>query len=366
MKIYIVDPIGIHSGMKYYLDSFKDILSRIEDVEIQVLSNYSDSDHSPFFENFYKEGSLIKLFRLCIGILKLWTHSIIHYKSVFIVLSYGTIIDYLLIRATWSKCKVIDVHEVIVQGSEQNKTYKYLFSKIFSKQKTVIYHSQRAKKMFDELGFKGKSFFVPHFEYSTDAVFDTKLINKKIYNSIKADKINILFFGNITYSKGIDIFINSINTLDEYIQRKLNVIIAGKTLDDSFNQCETTADVFCVSIQHLNDDEMKYLYSHTDYVVLPYRQTSQSGILEMAFHYKKPVIASNIPYFNMMLGKYPSFGLLTELDATSLKNTWSIVSNRDLLLDFYKEEDIVRYETRNEDAIFIEQFSAFLQDKMIE
>lgn len=360
-SVIIVDAIGIHSGMKYYLDSFKEVLERIDGVGVSVFSNYSETNTKPFLPNFYEGNMTGKIFRLMKGILHLWTYSLSHRKSIFIILSYGTPVDALLIHATCAKHKVIDVHEVIEQGSENKRFHKLLFSNIFVNQKKVIYHSERAKKMLYERGFHGDLFFVPHFEYNTDSDFDKSNINETILESIKKDKVNLLFFGNITYSKGIDLFIKSINELKNEIKDGLNVIIAGKTLDDTFSNCNTSSSVFSVSIQHLNDDEMKYLYSQTDYVVLPYRQTSQSGVLEMAIHYKKPVIVSDIPYFSMMIDKYPSFGIITELEQHALQSTWSRVVDKENLLSFYKESDLVKYKAREEDAVFVREFSAYLQ-----
>lgn len=360
-SVTIVDAIGIHSGMRYYLDSFREILERIDSVEVSILSNYSDSNEKPFFLNFYEGNAISKLFRLTIGLLRLWTYSLTHNNRVFIILSYGTLVDALLIRATWTKNRVIDVHEVIKQGSENKRFHRFLFSSIFANQKKVIYHSERAKRLLEECGFHGDFFYVPHFEYNTDSDYDVRNISQTIQNSIKKDKINLLFFGNITYSKGIDLFIRSINDLKTEIKEKLNVIIAGKVLDDAFSNCDTTSEVFCVSIQHLNDDEMKFLYLQTDYVVLPYRQTSQSGVLEMAIHYQKPVVVSYIPYFSMMLNKYPSFGVITDLDQDSLRRTWVMVTDRNALLTYYQEDDIKKYKAREEDTFFVNAFSTYLQ-----
>lgn len=359
--IILVDAIGIHSGMRYYLDSFKDIIKRIDGIDVRVFSNYPDSDQRPFLPNFYKGSRIVKLINLSKGLIRLWFYSLFNNHSVYIILSYGTPVDALLINAVWAKRKVIDVHEVIEQGSENNQVHKILFSSIYAKQRTVIYHSERAKQMLVERGFRGELYFVPHFEYNTDSAYKLNNISKTIISSIKRDKINLLFFGNITYSKGIDIFIHSINELTDEVKEQINVIIAGKTLDDTFSKCDTTSEVFCVSIQHLNDDEMKFLYSQTDYVVLPYRQTSQSGVLEMAIHYKKPVIASDIPYFSMMLDKYPSFGIITELEQHALQSTWSKIVEEKSLLSFYKETDLKKYKTRVEDDVFVREFSAYLE-----
>ena len=98
---------------------------------------------------------------------------------------------------------------------------------------------------------------------------------------------------------------------------------------------------FQVFLKHINDDELVFLYKNTDYVVLPYRKTSQSGILEMAFYFKKPIIASNIPYFNMMLSKFKSFGMLTDLDIPSFTNTFSkIIQRHTKYTDYYIDTEI--------------------------
>lgn len=40
--------------------------------------------------------------------------------------------------------------------------------------------------------------------------------------------------------------------------------------------------------RHINDDELVYLYSKTDYILLPYKKSSQSGILRWRLISIKP------------------------------------------------------------------------------
>jgi len=40
-------------------------------------------------------------------------------------------------------------------------------------------------------------------------------------------------------------------------------------------------------------EEVKYIFSAADAVILPYREATQSGILQIAFNFHKPVIASD-------------------------------------------------------------------------
>ena len=85
--------------------------------------------------------------------------------------------------------------------------------------------------------------------------------------------MNILFFGNITYDKGIDILISAVNDLEPELRCKANVIIAGKDCDGTVYRVQPSDKAaFKIVLRHIEDDELVYLYEHTDYVALPYRK----------------------------------------------------------------------------------------------
>ena len=355
--VYIVDAIGIHCGMHYYGDSFRTLL-RENGIDSKILSNYSDSDFSPFFRNIYEGNLLSKLYKLAISCLKLLFKVIIDKKSVYLVFSYGTPIDFILLIITMiSRRCIIDVHEVIMQGSENNKTLRRMFSYIYKRTKHVIIHSKRSEDILKDIGFKGQIISVPHFEYQTRDKYDISRVSIDVQRLIN-DKLNLLWFGNITYSKGIDLYIDCINALPKEIKGKINVIIAGRSLDGVFEKCNVSNSVFSIKIKRLNDDEMSYLYSRSDYVVLPYRQTSQSGVLEMAFHYKKPVLVSNIPYFSMMLSKYPSFGKVISFEEGFFEKILESLTNDSY--KYYSEEDVYKYTHREENIKFVNDFKQII------
>ena len=343
-KLYIVDAIGIHCGMNYYAESFVSIIKE-NGLDCKILSNYSTCG-APYFNNFYSGSTLKKVAKLIVGCIKLFLKTLFDRKSVYIFFSYGNLIDFLLLFSTlFVNNRIIDVHEVIAQGFEKNKLYRKLFTSIYRHTSHVIIHSKRSEVILSEIGYKGNFLFVPHFAYQTTEEYDIALVDNDVRNLIK-DKINILWFGNITYSKGIDIYISNILSLSKNIKEKINVVVAGRSLDGVFEKCDTSDSVFSVVLRRLNDDEMTYLYTSCDYVILPYRQTSQSGVLEMAFHYMKPVIVSKIPYFEMMLNKYPSFGIVTDISQEEFSRTIEDVALNKR--KFYTEEDIYRYSHRKE------------------
>lgn len=121
-----------------------------------------------------------------------------------------------------------------------------------------------------------------------------------------------MFFGNLNESKGVDILLQAFNLLSDENANKFNLIIAGKDFDGAIDRVKIK-DNRSVRIfkRHISDDELRFFYNQVDFLCLPYRKTSQSGILEMAFYFKKPIIASDIPYFQQTLTTFPSFGILS-------------------------------------------------------
>ena len=118
---------------------------------------------------------------------------------------------------------------------------------------------------------------------------------------------------------------------------------------------------FKIILRHIGDDELVYLYKHTDYVALPYRKTSQSGILEMAFYFRKPILASDVPYFNKMLTEFPSFGILSDKDVPAYAATLASVIGQHSSAAYFLDEDYFRYTNRIEIKVFKQQFDAWIK-----
>jgi glycosyltransferase involved in cell wall biosynthesis len=67
------------------------------------------------------------------------------------------------------------------------------------------------------------------------------------------------------------------------------------------------------------NDEVRYYFCAADLVVLPYHTATQSGISQVAYHFEKPMIVSNVGGLPEVVpdGKV---GYVTEPDAASLAN----------------------------------------------
>lgn len=117
-------------------------------------------------------------------------------------------------------------------------------------------------------------------------------------------KPTVLFFGYIKHYKGLDVFLKSI-PLANKINPDIQFIVAGEVygnnktymeIIDSFNGKNLIfIDKFIPS-----KDISKY-FMLADLIVVPYRSATQSGIVQMAYSYEKPILASDIPGLKEMI-----------------------------------------------------------------
>lgn len=361
-KVYIIDYIGTHCGMHYYDESFVAVLARIGEVDIEVLSNYVTTGGRPFFRNFYNVKRWRGVMRVLAGYCRLLALVLRRRRSVFVAYSFGNAIDVgVMLILSFARCGVMDVHETIAQKDEDKPLFRRIFGWLYRHAvENVILHSERTDVMLDALGYTGRRFRVPHVRYGVRCTPDMADVGADVATAFDAGKTNFLFFGNIMYNKGIDLLVAAANAMGGAEAAGVRIVVAGKRLDDSMYTVPLRRpEMFVFITRHIGDDELAYLYSGTDYVVLPYRKTAQSGIMEMAFHFRRPVIASDIPYFRQTLAKYPSFGVLTDTGAEKFAVTLTACAARGREGFFYPQ-DVASYEHDDEMERFTDEFGRFL------
>lgn len=360
--IYLVDYIGMHCGMHYYLEAFREVLEWNDGVKVGIVSNFNDEGDSPVFLNHYKGNKLQKAWKAWRNVRRLKRFVKSHPEDKFIYLTYGTVLDPMFLNAvTAAPNHCIDIHEAIAQNEEHNSRLAKSLASIYrDKVKNVISHSERTDNFLNGYGYRGKTYHVPHFKYVFPKEFNSANVAYDIRESVDDKKINLLFFGNLTREKGVDILIEAINLLDDETAAKYNVVIAGKDRDGSCDRVRSKCGRKVHLIKrHISDDELRYLYAHTDLLALPYRKTSQSGILEMAFYFKKPIVASDIPYFRKMLSDFPSFGLLAGKGAREYSHALEEYASNPHC-GFFEDDHYARYENRAEVAEFMKDFKSWL------
>ena len=107
----------------------------------------------------------------------------------------------------------------------------------------------------------------------------------------------ILFFGYVRRYKGLSVILDAM----PHVLQKMNatLVVAGEFYDDKemyLRQIKKLGieDKVAVLDQFISNEDVKYYYSAADVVTLPYISATQSGIVQIAYNYNKPVISSDV------------------------------------------------------------------------
>lgn len=135
-------------------------------------------------------------------------------------------------------------------------------------------------------------------KYSDKNTFFAPLALKGFGNStideVRNGKLRFLFFGTIRKNKGLDILIKAINKLAKDYSADFELLIAGNTNDwNEYQRLIKNNNVIIQEIRRIENHEIPDLMTQADYLVLPYRDVTQSGPLLIAYYYALPVIASD-------------------------------------------------------------------------
>jgi D-inositol-3-phosphate glycosyltransferase len=162
-----------------------------------------------------------------------------------------------------------------------------------------------------------KILVVPHgyFEYPKSSVED-ELLKEKYH--IPLDKKILLFFGTIRRNKGLDVLLCAFKDLND----RFFLVVAGTSVFAS----EPSNKIYEEIIEKYNlnsrllwidrfilDREIPDLFKVADAVILPYKNTfhAQSGILNLAIGYEKPVVVTNVGGIGEIVKNY-NLGIVVE------------------------------------------------------
>lgn len=114
--------------------------------------------------------------------------------------------------------------------------------------------------------------------------------------TVKQESKYILYFGRISYYKGIDLLIEAYKALASQYPN-LTLIIAGKGSIDYMPTDNIHIDSIRLLNKYVSIQELAELIQNAEFIVCPYREATQSGVLMTAFALNKPVLATNVGAF---------------------------------------------------------------------
>ncbi len=146
----------------------------------------------------------------------------------------------------------------------------------------LIVHGEKAKK---ELKVNKNCYVIPHGDYSF-------FLNYKKYRITKEENA-ILFFGRIEEYKGLKYLIESIPYILTEIP-DIKLILAGSGDFDKYNNMIRNNKNYEVHNRFIPDEEVPFFFQRAKVVVLPYIEGTQTGIIPIAYAFKKPVVVTNV------------------------------------------------------------------------
>ena len=112
------------------------------------------------------------------------------------------------------------------------------------------------------------------------------------------NKRYILFFGFIRNYKGLDILLEAMSLLPESL-KDVNLLVAGEYYEDSAPYDEIIAQKQLgkrveLHTKFIPNDDVRLYFSADDIVAQPYRNATQSGVSQIAYHFETPMIITNV------------------------------------------------------------------------
>lgn len=142
-----------------------------------------------------------------------------------------------------------------------------------------------------------KKKFIPHPVYNIfGQAIPKSEARKKL--SIQDDEKLILFFGFIRSYKGLDLLIEAMS--DPVLRDlKVKLMIAGEFYEDKKPYLDKIAAIesgkrFILHTEFIGKESVKDYFCAADLIVQPYKSATQSGITQIAYHFGRPMLVTNV------------------------------------------------------------------------
>lgn len=171
----------------------------------------------------------------------------------------------------------------------------------------------------------------PHPIYDNMGDVVLKSVAKQHLNIANNQKI-ILFFGLIRKYKGLDLLLEAM--CDEGVKNEhIKLLVAGECYENEREYKQFIAENqlqnhVTAKFEFIPNSEVKYYFCAADLVVQPYKTATQSGISQMAYHFNKPMLVTNVGGLPEIV-PHGKVGYVVEPNKTAIAKA---------IIDFYKND----------------------------
>jgi glycosyltransferase involved in cell wall biosynthesis len=183
--------------------------------------------------------------------------------------------------------RIKTIHDAIPHRGEDGLLSRLLHNSEYHQVTDVVVLSRVAIPTVVSRGISPEQIIhIPHAHfgvYGTPMATDSdKLFNK------------FLFFGRINEYKGLDVLLEAMR----YIHRAnpaLTLAIAGNgDITPYKERFEELAPCLELNVRWIEQEEVASLLDDADFIILPYIEATQSGVIPLAYGMRKPVVATRV------------------------------------------------------------------------
>lgn len=185
--------------------------------------------------------------------------------------------------------------------------------------------------------------FLSFYHLPSSAVIDSRLSCYTYLNMVEQDMTTvpeqkyILFAGKISKYKGVEYLLEAMKKVhDTFPDIKLVVAGSGKYHFDISGYA--ALPYIDIRNRFIPDEELVALMKKTQFMVCPYTDATQSGVIMSSFTFGTPVIATRVGGLPEMLGNGKYGMLVKEKDTDALyRGICSLLSDEEQLADYRRE-----------------------------
>lgn len=157
---------------------------------------------------------------------------------------------------------------------------------------------------------------------------------------LDADKDYMLFFGLVRAYKGLDLLLDAMGKMHDKLPN-LRLLIAGEFYEQEEGYREQIknfglTEKVIIRNEFIPDADLRLYFGAADLIVQPYKTATQSGVTQVAFHFEKPMLVTNVGGLGEIVHDH-KMGYAVQPNAESIAEA---------IIDYYendRQEDYTQY-----------------------
>ena len=142
----------------------------------------------------------------------------------------------------------------------------------------------------------------------------------------------MLFFGLVRAYKGLDLLLDAFAKVKDEL-KDLQLVVAGEFYEDEdkyLAQIEANGlkDRVIVRNEFVADADLRKYFGAADLIVQPYKTATQSGVTQVAFHFEKPCLVTNVGGLGEII-HHGKMGYAVDPEVDAIANS---------MLDYYQND----------------------------